>query len=68
VVSPLAPPLLPTASMPEPEENEDKEEQFERRVVYETVSSSSMKANTITFIVIIVIAIALIAWVVMQMR
>jgi len=54
--------------MPEPDENEDKEEQFERRVVYETVSSSSMKANTITFIVIIVIAIALIAWVVMQMR
>jgi len=41
---------------------------MERRVVYETVSSSSTKANAITFIVIIVLAIALIAWVVMHMR
>jgi len=52
--------------MPEPEEERD--EHLERRVVYETVSSTSTKANTVTFIVIIVIAIALIAWVVMQMR
>ena len=51
--------------MPEPD---DKEEQFERRVVYETVSSSSTKTNAITIIVIVVIAVALIAWVVMQMR
>jgi hypothetical protein len=51
--------------MPEQDENESH---VERHVVYETVSSSSTRANTITFIVIIVIAIALIAWVVMQMR
>jgi hypothetical protein len=51
--------------MPEPDENESH---VERRVVYETVSSSSTRANTITFVVIIVIAVALIAWVVMQMR
>lgn len=51
--------------MPEPEE---QDEHVERRVVYETVSSSSTKANTITFIVIIVVAIALIAWVVMHMK
>jgi len=51
--------------MPEPD---DKEEQFERRVVYETVSSSSTKSNTITIVVVVVIAIALIVWIVMQMR
>jgi hypothetical protein len=51
-----------------PEVPEEKDEHVERRVVYETRSSSSTKANTVTFIVIIVIAIALIAWVVMQMR
>lgn len=61
----MAPPLLATSGMPEPD---DKEEQFERRVVYETVSSSSTKTNAITIIVIVVIAVALIAWVVMQMR
>ena len=52
--------------MPEPEEQKD--EHMERHVVYETVSSSSTKGNAGTFIVIIVVAIALIAWVVMQMR
>jgi hypothetical protein len=52
--------------MPEPEEERD--EHLERRVVYETVSSTSTKTNAVTFIVIIVIAIALIAWVVMQLR
>jgi hypothetical protein len=62
----MAPPLLARPGMPEPEEERD--EHMERRVVYETVSSTSTKANTITFVVIIVIAIALIAWVVMQMR
>ena len=54
--------------MPEPDDKENTEEQFERRVVYETVSSSSTKSNTITIVVVIVIALALIAWVVMQMR
>ena len=51
-----------------PEVPEETDEHVERRVVYETRSSSSTKASTVTFIVIIVIAIALIAWVVMQMR
>ncbi len=71
----MAPPLLATASMPEPSEPplsepapQDSEHHVERHVVYETVSSSSSRANTVTFVVIIIIAIALVAWVVMQMR
>ncbi len=51
--------------MPEPDENEHH---AERRVVYETVSSSSTRSNTITVIIVIVIALALVAWVVMEMR
>ncbi len=62
----MAPPLLRPPDMPEPEEQKD--EHMERHVVYETVSSSSTKGNTVTFIVIIVLAIALITWVVMHMR
>jgi hypothetical protein len=50
--------------MPEPE----NEEHVERKVVYETVSSSSSRASGITFAIIAVIAIALVVWVVMQMR
>lgn len=61
----MAPALLAQPSMPEPDENESH---VERHVVYETVSSSSTRTNVVTFVVIIVIAIALIAWVVMQMR
>lgn len=65
----MAPPLLAKTGMPEPDEKvEQQDEHMERRVVYETVSSSSTKSNTITFVIIIVIAVALIAWVVMQMR
>jgi hypothetical protein len=62
----MAPPLLARHGMPEPEEERD--DHVERRVVYETRSSSSTRASAITFVVIIVIAIALIAWVVMHMR
>ena len=51
--------------MPEPE---DREEHVERKVVYETVSSSSTKGSAITIGVVIVIALALIIWIVMQMR
>ncbi|HEX6097687.1 MAG TPA: hypothetical protein VF432_15270 [Thermoanaerobaculia bacterium] len=51
--------------MPEPEDNESH---VERRVVYETVSSSSTRSSAITMGIIVVIAIALIVWVVMQMR
>ena len=52
--------------MPEPEN--DSERHVERKVVYETSSSSSTKSQGITFAIIGVIAIALIIWVVMQMR
>jgi hypothetical protein len=51
--------------MPEPEDNESH---VERRVVYETVSSSSTRSSAITIGIVIVIAIALIVWIVMQMR
>jgi hypothetical protein len=51
--------------MPEPE---DSEHHAERRVVYETVSTSSTKSSAITIGIIVVIALALIVWVVMQMR
>jgi hypothetical protein len=51
--------------MPEPEESEGHSE---RRVIVETVSSSSTKNSGITIAIIAVIAIALIVWIVMQMR
>jgi len=49
--------------MPEPEE-----EHVSRRVVTETVHASSTKGTGITIAIIVVVAIALIVWVVMQMR
>lgn len=52
--------------MPEP--HEDSEHHVERRVVYETVSASSTRSSAITIILVVAIAIALIVWVVMQMR
>lgn len=61
----MALPLLTPLRMSEPEESE---EHSERRVVYETVSSSTTKNSGITIGIIAVIAIALIVWVVMQMR
>jgi hypothetical protein len=51
--------------MPEPDESEGHSE---RRVIVETVSSSSTKNTGITIGIIVVIALALIIWVVMQMR
>ena len=51
--------------MAEPEETD---EHVERRVVYETRSSSSTKASAVTFVVILTVAAALITWIVMQMR
>lgn len=50
--------------MPEPE----TEDHAERRVVYETVSSSSTKYSGVTIAVILVIAIGLIIWIVTMMR
>ncbi len=57
--------MLTSLRMPEPE---DSEHHAERRVVYETVSTSSTKSSAITIGIIVVIALALIVWVVMQMR
>ncbi|MBV8519341.1 MAG: hypothetical protein JO197_18255 [Acidobacteria bacterium] len=51
--------------MPEPEHQDDT---VERRVVHETVSVSSSRQSAITMIIIVVVAIALIAWVISQMR
>ena len=51
--------------MPEPEDNE---QHVERKVVYETVSSSSTRSSAITIAVVAVIALALVVWIVMQMR
>ncbi|HEX2831730.1 MAG TPA: hypothetical protein VHW00_01875 [Thermoanaerobaculia bacterium] len=50
--------------MPEP----DNEDNVERRVVYETVSSSSTRSSGVTIAIVVVIAIALVIWIVMQMR
>ena len=51
--------------MPEPDENEDL---VSRRVVTETVSASSTRGTAITIGIIVVVAIALVIWVIMQMR
>lgn len=50
--------------MAEPE----TEDHAERRVIVETVSSSSTKNMGVTLLIIGVIALALIVWIVMQMR
>lgn len=52
---------------PDMQETDNSEEHVERRVVYETVSSSNTKANAVTFAFVLAIAIALITWSVMQM-
>ena len=62
----MALPLLSTLSMPEPED--DNADRVERHVTYETVSSSSTKGFPITIIIVVVIALVLIGWIVMQMR
>jgi hypothetical protein len=60
----VALPLLTPLSMPEPED----EDVVAKRVVYETRSASSTRGTGITIGIIVVVAIALIVWVVMQMR
>lgn len=47
--------------MPEPDEHESH---TERRVIYETHNTATTKSSTATFIVIALIALALIAWLV----
>ena len=56
--------LLAIPSMPEP----DDEHHVERKVVYETVSSSSSRMTGVTVFVIIAIAIAVLAYIIMNMR
>ena len=53
--------------MPEPE-HEKSDENVERHVVYETVSSSSTRSSAITIGAVVLLAIALIVFIVMQMR
>ena len=60
----MAPPLLTPPGMPEPE---DSEHHVARKVVYETVSSSSTKSTGLTIGIIVVIALALIVWLVTQL-
>jgi uncharacterized protein HemX len=57
--------LLTSLRMPEPE---DSEHHVERKVVYETVSSSSTRSTGITIAIVVIIALALVVWIVMQMR
>jgi uncharacterized protein HemX len=51
-----------------PEQRDENESHVERKVVYETVSSSSTKSSAITIAIVVVIALAIVVWVVMQMR
>ena len=46
----------------------DDEEHVSRRVVTETVHASSTRSTGITIAIVVVIAIALVIWVIMQMR
>lgn len=61
----MAPTLLQLPSMAEPDDNESH---VERKVVYETVSASSSRQNLGTIIAIVVIALALVVFIVMKMR
>lgn len=63
----MALPLLTPLSMPEPENNQD-EDMVARKVVYETRSASTTRGFGITIGIIVVIALALVVWLVMQMR
>lgn len=60
----MALPLLTPLSMPEPEE----EDVVAHKVVYETRATSSSRGTGLTIGIIVVIALALIIWLVMQMR
>lgn len=52
----------------DPDAQPEGDMHMERRVVYETRSATSSKNAGVTMLIIAVIAIALITWVVMQMR
>jgi tetrahydromethanopterin S-methyltransferase subunit B len=53
--------------MPEPQDNQD-EDMVARKVVYETRSASTTRGFGLTIGIIVVIALALVVWLVMQMR
>ncbi len=55
--------LLRTLSMPEPDDDI-----VGRKVVYETRSTSSNRGTGVTIGIIVVIALGLIIWLVMQMQ
>lgn len=57
--------LLRTPDMSEPQDHEDH---VERKVVYETVSSSSSRSSAITITIVVVIALVLVVWLIMQLR
>ena len=59
----MALPLLTPLSMPEPEDDI-----VGRKVVYETRATSSNRGTGITMVIIGVIALALVVWLVMQLR
>jgi hypothetical protein len=56
--------LLTPQRMPEP--RDETEQHSERRVVYETVSASSTRGSGITIGIIVVIALALVIWILMK--
>lgn len=60
----MALPLLTPLNMPESED----EDVVAKRVVYETRSASSTRGTGITMGIIAVVAIALIVWLVLQLR
>ena len=63
----MAPHLLLMLSMPDP--NDQPEDEVSRKVVYEHVSTSgTSKQNVIVIVVLLVIALALVGWILMHMH
>jgi len=59
--------LLLLLSMPDP--NDQPEDEVRRKVVYEHVSTSgTSKQNVIVIVVLLVIALALVGWILMHMH
>ena len=59
--------LLSLSTMPEP--NEQPDDEIRKKVVYEHVSTSgSSKQNLIVIVVLLVIALALVGWILMHLH
>jgi hypothetical protein len=59
--------LLLLSGMPDP--NDQPEDEVRRKVVYEHVSTSgTSKQNVIVIVVLLVIALALVGWILMHMH